>query len=111
MGTGCAIAGPRAGAATLNGDVLTNSGATVTVDDTETLTLTGTTISGGTVNDYSVTGGIIDVTGATTLNGGLTLNNGTVKVEIATLKLDDVTVSGTTITEENTSSLVQVDGS
>ena len=101
-----------AGAATLSGDVVTNSGATVTVDDTETLTLTGTTISGGTVNDYSSTaGGIIDVTGATTLNGGLTLNNGTVKVESTTLKLDDVTVSGTTITEETTGSLVQVDGS
>ena len=41
----------------------------------------------------------------------LTLNSGTVKVESTTLKLDDVTVSGTTITEETTGSLVQVDGS
>ncbi|MGY4484729.1 type II secretory pathway component HofQ [Bradyrhizobium sp. LM3.2] len=52
-----------AGAATLLNDVLTNTGHIVKVDDGQTLTLSGTEITGGTIDNYSVLGGTIDVTG------------------------------------------------
>ena len=57
-----------AGAATLLNDVVTNTG-TVTVDDGQTLTLSGTEISGGAVNNYSGAGGTIDVTGVSKIDG------------------------------------------
>ena len=98
-----------AGAATLLNDVVTNNG-TVTVDDGKTLTLSGTEITGGTINNYSgASGGTIDVTGDSTVDGNATLNNGGVTVESdVTLTLDDATVAGTAITNHGT---VKVDGS
>ncbi|MBR0790655.1 FecR domain-containing protein [Bradyrhizobium manausense] len=98
-----------AGAATLLNDVVTNSG-TVTIDDSQTLTLSGTEISGGTINNYNgLSGGAIDVTGSSKLDGNATLNKGGVTVESGvTLTLDDATVAGTAITNHGT---VKVDGS
>ena len=98
-----------AGAATLLNDVVTNDG-TVKVDDGETLTLSGTEITGGTINNYSGAGaGTIDVTGDSTIDGNATLNKGGVTVENdVTLTLDDATVAGTAITNHGT---VKVDDS
>ena len=102
-----------AGPASLLNDTLTNMSATgsiIQVDDGQTLTLSGTEIINGTINDFSpTTGGTIDVTGSSKIDGNATLNQGLVKVEAATLTLDNVTVNGTTVTEEVTGSLVQVD--
>ena len=101
-----------AGAATLHDEMLTNTGGNIVqVDDGKTLTLSSTEIIGGTINDTSPlgTGGTIDVTGSSKIDGGATLNNGNVKVESVTLTLDDVTVSGSTITEETTGSIIQID--
>ncbi|MCK1384072.1 VCBS domain-containing protein, partial [Bradyrhizobium sp. 21] len=99
-----------AGAATLLNDVLTNSGHAVAVDDNQTLTLSGTEITGGTINNFSgVLGGKIDVTGNSKIDGNATLNQGTVKVESGvTLTLDDATVAGAAITNGGT---VKVDTS
>ena len=59
-----------AGAVTLLNDTVTNTGATLQVDDGITLKLNGTTINGGTINDFSSTaGGNIDVTGASKIAG------------------------------------------
>ncbi|MDN3279522.1 FecR domain-containing protein, partial [Frankia sp. RB7] len=98
-----------AGAATLLNDVVTNNG-TVAVDDGRTLTLSGTEITGGTINNYSgASGGTIDVTGDSTIDGNATLNKGAVTVESdVTLALDDATVAGTAITNHGT---VKVDAS
>src|SRR6202043_1149263 len=97
-----------AGLATLLNDTLTNTSATGSIlqVDATTLTLNGTEIIGGTIND----GGTIDVTGSSKIDGNAIPNNGNVKVEAATLTLDNVTVNGTTITEEVGGSLIQVDG-
>src|SRR4051812_42956721 len=92
-----------AGAATLLNDTLTNTGHIVQVDDGQTLTLSGTEIIGGTINDLTPlgTGGIIDVTGDSTIDGGATLNKGALTVEsVAKLTLDTMTESGTTITDK-----------
>ncbi|WP_433996197.1 FecR domain-containing protein [Bradyrhizobium japonicum] len=88
-----------AGAATLLNDVLTNTGHTVTVDDGQTLTLSGTEITGGTINNFSGSvGGAIDVTGNSKIDGNATLNKGAVTVENGvTLTLDDATVAGSAI--------------
>nr|WP_249132814.1 hypothetical protein [Bradyrhizobium diazoefficiens] len=88
-----------AGAATLLNDVVTNAG-TVKVDDGQTLTLSGTEISGGTINNYSgALGGAIDVTGDSKIDGNATLNQGAVTVESATtLTFGDATVAGAAIT-------------
>jgi hypothetical protein len=92
-----------AGAATLLNDVLINSGM-VTIDDSQTLTLSGTEISGGTINNYNgLSGGTIDVTGNSKFDGNATLNKGGVTVESGvTLTLDDVTVAGAAITNHGT---------
>ena len=45
-----------AGAVTLLNDTVTNTGATLQVDDGITLKLNGTTINGGTINDFSAAG-------------------------------------------------------
>ncbi|WP_334534472.1 VCBS domain-containing protein [Bradyrhizobium sp. AZCC 2230] len=89
-----------AGAATLLNDALTNTGHVIQVDDGQTLTLSGTEITGGTINNYNgALGGTIDVTGDVTIDGNATLNKGAVTVESGfTLTLDDATVSGTAIT-------------
>ncbi|MCK1712828.1 MULTISPECIES: VCBS domain-containing protein [unclassified Bradyrhizobium] len=93
-----------AGAATLLNDVLTNTGHTVQIDDGQTLTLSGTEITGGTIENYSgALGGTIDVTGNSTIDGNATLNKGNVKVESGvTLTLGDAAVSGTKITNDGT---------
>lgn len=99
-----------AGAATLLNDVLTNTGHTVTIDDGQTLTLSGTEITGGTINNFNgASGGTIDVTGDSKIDGNATLNKGAVTVESGkTLTLDDATVAGSAITNGG---IVKVDAS
>ena len=96
------------GTASLLNDTLTNTGQTVQIDGSSTLTLSGTEIIGGTIND----GGTIVVAGASKIDGAagnnVALNNGAVTVNAA-LTLDDVTVSGTTITDSN-GSTIELDG-
>ena len=93
-----------AGAAELLNDTLTNTSGIIQVDDSQTLTLSGTEIIGGTINDFSSTaGGTIDVTGDSKIDSGATLNNGAVTVESdVTLTLDGMTVNGTDITDKGT---------
>ncbi len=93
-----------AGAVTLLNDTVTNTGATLQVDDGQTLKLNGTTINGGTINDFSSTaGGKIDVTGASTIAGSSTTDanlngNGTGTVQLdAALTLDYVKLNGITL--------------
>ena len=96
-----------AGTLTLDTDLVTNAGGIITVDDGKTLKLNGTTINGGTINDFStVGGGIIDVTGASTIAGTVgtdaNLNGngaGTVTLDAA-LTLDYVTIDATAITDD-----------
>lgn len=99
-----------AGAATLLDDILTNTGHVIKVDDGQTLALSGTEISGGTIDNFSgALGGTIDVTSNSKIGGNATLNKGAVTVENGvTLTLDDATVAGTTIANGGT---VEVDAS
>nr|WP_245284210.1 FecR domain-containing protein [Bradyrhizobium sp. WSM2254] len=99
-----------AGAATLLNDVLTNTSHVIKIDDGQTLTLSGTEISGGTINNFSgAQGGTIDVTGNSRIDGNATLNKGTVTVENGiTLTLDDATIAAATIGNGGT---VKVDAS
>lgn len=99
-----------AGAATLLNDVLTNTGHVIKVDDGQTLALSGTDISGGTIDNFSgALGGTIDVTGNSKIGGNATLNKGAVTIENGvTLTLDDATVAGTTIANGGT---VKIDAS
>ena len=100
---------------TLDGDTVTRtvftdtaSGAIISIDPTDTLTVSGVTINGGTINDGTgstlATAGTIDVTGnsdienASLNNGGVTINAG------QTLTLDSTTVTSSTITELNNTS-------
>ena len=100
-----------AGPVTLLNDTVTNTaaGSTLQVDDGITLTLSDTTINGGTINDFSATtGGTIDVTGASTIAGisGTDANlNGagagsTVTLDAALtldyVKLNDITIENGT---------------
>src|SRR5439155_1238742 len=79
-----------------------NSGQMV-IDAGETLTLNGTTISGGTVTDT----GTIDVTGNSAINAA-GVSGGQITVETnQVLTLDNTTVTGTTIADGGT---VRVDG-
>lgn len=99
-----------AGAATLLNDVVTNTGHVIKIDDGQTLALSGTEITGGTINNYSgAAGGAIDVTGSSKIGGNATLNKGAVTVESGvTLTFGDATVAGTAITNLGT---VKVDAS
>ncbi|WP_280705032.1 VCBS domain-containing protein [Bradyrhizobium sp. BR13661] len=92
-----------AGPATLLNDVVANVGA-VQVDDGKILTLSGTEISGGTINIYSgLSGGTISVTGDSTIDSSATLNNGAVTVvSDVTLTFGDATVSASKITNSGT---------
>ena len=94
-----------AGPASLLNDTLTNTGHIVQVDDGKTLTLDGTTINGGTINDFSTVagGGIIDVTGASTIAGTSTTDANltgagafTSKVTLDAALTLDITSSSTT---------------
>ena len=103
------------GAASLVNDQLTNTGQLLQVDATQTLTLSGTSITGGTINNgtgiTTATAGIIDVTGASTIQGSsaptvfANLNNGTVTLG-AQLTLDEVKVSASQINEDTGGSIV-----
>ncbi|WP_041748023.1 VCBS domain-containing protein [Bradyrhizobium cosmicum] len=85
------------------GSTVDNSAGNVVVDDGAVLTLNGATISGGAINNYSLLGGAIDVTGNSTIDGDATLTKGTVTVESGvTLTLDDATVAGATVTNHGT---------
>ncbi|MDH2402709.1 FecR domain-containing protein [Bradyrhizobium sp. SSUT18] len=99
-----------AGAATLLNDVVINTGHIIKIDDGQTLTLSGTEISGGTINNYSgALGGTIDVTGDSTIDGNATLNKGAITVESGyTLRFGDATVAGTAIANHGA---VKVDAS
>jgi hypothetical protein len=89
-----------AGPAFLTDDTLTNN-SIIQIDSGETLTLSGTEIIGGTVNDNSSAG--IDVTGSSQIDTGATLNNGGATVEGGVmLTLDGITVNATTITDKGT---------
>jgi hypothetical protein len=97
---------------TLLNDTVTNTDATLQVDDGQTLKLNGTTINGGTINDLtpSGTGGTIDVTGDSKIDSGATLNSGAVTVESSVkLTLDNVTVSGTVFNDLVTGGTIQID--
>jgi hypothetical protein len=91
-----------------------NSGGTITIEGTGTLTLNQATINGGTINDQ----GTIDVTGDSkiqgTVSGSVTtdavLNSGAVTIDASqVLTLDDVAVSGTTFTDTASGATIQVD--
>jgi VCBS repeat-containing protein len=99
-----------AGAATLLNDIVTNTSHVIKIDDGQTLTLSGTEISGGTINNYSgALGGTIDVTGDSKIGGNATLNQGAVTVESGyALTFGDATVAGTAIANHGT---VNVDAS
>ncbi|WP_441233513.1 VCBS domain-containing protein [Bradyrhizobium sp. 930_D9_N1_4] len=91
-----------AGAATLLNDIVTNTGHVIKVDDGQTLTLSGTEIIGGTINNFSgALGGTIDVTGNSKVGGNATLNKGAVTVESGvTLTFGDATVANAAITNQ-----------
>ncbi|MGY4431531.1 VCBS repeat-containing protein [Bradyrhizobium sp. F1.13.1] len=88
-----------AGAATLLNDILTNTSHIVTIDDGQTLTLAGTEISGGTINNFNgASGGTVNVAGDSKIDGNAALNKGAITVENGiTLTLDDATVTGSAI--------------
>nr|WP_246752021.1 VCBS domain-containing protein [Bradyrhizobium diazoefficiens] len=92
-----------AGDATLLDDVVTNAG-TVEVDDGRTLILSGTKISGGTIDNYSgASGGTLHITGDSTIDGDATLNHGAVAVDAGVfLTLNDASVSAATIANGGT---------
>src|SRR4029079_3493528 len=111
---------------TVTGSEITDTNATtsvIQVDNTHTLTLSTTTIHGGTINDGTLAGdgsvvglpagtfGTIHVTGNSTIDSNASLNNGAVTVDAGVkLILNDVTVTGTEITDTNaTTSVIQVD--
>jgi len=81
-----------------------NNGGIITVLSAGVLTLSGTEIIGGTIND----GNSIVIAGASKIDGtagnNVALNGGAVTVN-AKLTLDDVTVSGTTITDTSGSTI------
>jgi hypothetical protein len=85
----------------------TISGSQLTIDSSDQLTMNGATITGGAITDN----GSIDVTKSSTINGDAKLSNGNATVENGvTLKLDNVTVTGTTFTDISASgSIIQVD--
>ena len=99
---------------TLLNDTVTNTGATLQVDNGVTLTLSGTSINNGTINDFSAsgaTGGTIHVTGVSTIagisgtNADLTGNGAGSTVQAdAALTLDYVTLNDITL-ENGTAAL------
>ena len=81
----------------------TASGAIISIDPTDTLTLSGVTINGGTINDGTgstlATAATITVSGTSKIENA-SLNNGGVTVDASqTLTLDNDTVTGTTFTD------------
>lgn len=92
------------GAATLRNELVTNTAHAVRIGDGQTLTLAGTTITGGTIDNYSgALGGTIDVVGDSTIDGDAVLNKGLVTVESGiTLTLDDATLANASVTNLGT---------
>ncbi len=93
----------------------TDASSIIQIDGNTTLQLDGATINGGTINDYStdpsgsIIAGDIDVTGDSTISGA-SLNNGNVTIESGViLTLDNDTVTGTTFTGTDASSILQID--
>ena len=109
---------------TLDNDTVTGThftdtadGATIQIDGGTTLKLDGVTIDGGTINDFSapsspsgsIVAGDIDVIGSSIISDAH-LNHGNVTIESnQKLTLDNVTVNGTTITDETSGSIIQID--
>ena len=99
------------GAATLSGDALDNT--QLTVDASATLTLTGTAITGGTIDGTdAASGGIvasdIEVTGTSSINDAA-INHGDVTVASGvTLTLDNDTVTGVSF-DDSAGGMLQVD--
>src|ERR1043165_9357131 len=109
---------------TVTGSEITDTDATsvIQIDDGKSLTLAQTTIHGGTINDGTLAGdgsvaglpagsfGTIHVTGDSTIDNGAALNNGAVNVDDnVTLILDNVTVTGSEITDTDATSVIQID--
>jgi hypothetical protein len=100
----------------LGAAMVANTGGTITIDGTGTMTLNGATIDGGTINDYSlaaatgsIVAGDIDITGSSTISG-THLNNGQVRVESnQTLTLDGDTVIGTIFTDTASGAVIHID--
>lgn len=90
-----------AGAALLSDDSLTNTG-TIEVKSGETLTVTDTTISGGTLStDPAVgplAGGVILSTGSSAIDDAIINNSGSLSIDGGSLTLDDTTVNSGIIT-------------
>src|SRR6185437_4974864 len=89
----------------------------LTIDGGDTLALSGATINGGTINDFSagttsgsVVAGDIDITGSSTISNAH-LNKGDVTISAnATLTLDGSTVTGTSFDDSASGATIQVDG-
>ena len=100
-----------AGNSTIDQGAVVNNG-TVTIADTVTLTLNAATINSSTINDGTINGaggGIIHVTGDSTIDGNAQINHGHVDVDAGkTLTLNDVTVTGTTINDTDLTSVIQI---
>ena len=102
---------------TVTGTAISAANATIQVDGNTTLNLDGVSITGGTINDFSLgatTGSIIagdiDIIGSSSISGAH-LNNGRVTVASGkTLTLDNDTVKGTAISGAGTTSIIQIDG-
>jgi len=97
----------------------TADGAIIQIDGDTTLTLSGVSIDGGTINDYSppsspsgsIIAGDIDVTGSSTISNAY-LNNGNVTVESGqTLTLTADTVTGTNFIDSADGAAILIDGS
>lgn len=85
------------------GSTVDNSAGSIVINDGAALALNGATISGGAINNYSLLGGTIDVTGDSRIDGNATLTKGAVTVDSdVTLTLDDATVAEATITSHGT---------
>ena len=99
------------GNSTIDQGAVVNNG-TVTIADTVTLTLNAATINSSTINDGTINGaggGIIHVTGDSTIDGNAQINHGHVDVDAGkTLTLNDVTVTGTTINDTDLTSVIQI---
>ena len=100
---------------TVTGTVFdTLNGSAIQIDGGTTLTLDGVSITGGTINDYSVvTGrviaGDIDITGSSSISDA-SLNHGEVTIESGqTLTLDDDIVTGTWFVDTADGATIQVD--
>ncbi len=106
---------PTPATTTITGTDITNT--LLTIDGGNTLALSGATIDGGTINDFSAgatSGSIvaadIDVTGSSTISNAA-LNKGNVTVEAnVTLTLDGSTVTGTSFDDTASGATIQLDG-